>query len=124
MREIWRDGLRHHGFVRRRFPCRPRHPDRRENSSWPRKLPASPAAKKPLLNARNLARWTTPPRICPPPFPMQTSSSRSERKYKRASEIPGSARREKTIAECEKFGAMDYATTDLSAAVSHADLVI
>jgi prephenate dehydrogenase len=41
-----------------------------------------------------------------------------------ASEIAGYVRREKSIAECEKFGATDYATTDLLAAVSNADLVI
>ncbi len=46
------------------------------------------------------------------------------RKFRVASEIAGFARREKTIAECEKFGATDYATTDLCAAVSNADLVI
>jgi len=46
------------------------------------------------------------------------------RKFKAAGEIAGFARREKTIAECEEFGAMDYATTDLAAAVSGADLVI
>lgn len=41
-----------------------------------------------------------------------------------AGEIAGYARREKTVADCEKFGATDYATLDLPAAVSHADLVI
>ena len=46
------------------------------------------------------------------------------RKFRVAGEIAGYVRREKTIAECEKAGAMDYATTDLSAAVSNADLVI
>ncbi len=46
------------------------------------------------------------------------------RKFRVAGEIAGYVRREKTIAECEKAGAMDYATTDLLAAVSDADLVI
>ena len=46
------------------------------------------------------------------------------RKLRIAGEIAGFARREKTIAECEKFGAADYATTDLLAAVSNADLII
>jgi len=46
------------------------------------------------------------------------------RKRRLASEIAGYARRQKTIAECEKIGALDYATTDLLAAVSGADLVI
>ena len=46
------------------------------------------------------------------------------RQCRLAKEIAGYARREKTIAECEKHGALDYATTDLLAAVSGADLVI
>ena len=46
------------------------------------------------------------------------------RKHRLAREIAGYARREKTIAEAEKNGALDYATTDLLAAVSGADLVI
>jgi prephenate dehydrogenase len=46
------------------------------------------------------------------------------RKRRVAREIAGYARRPKTIAECEKIGALDYATTDLLAAVSGADLVI
>jgi prephenate dehydrogenase len=41
-----------------------------------------------------------------------------------AREMAGYARREQTIAESEKIGALDYATTDLLAAVSNADLVI
>jgi prephenate dehydrogenase len=41
-----------------------------------------------------------------------------------ASEVAGYVRREASIAECEKFGAVDYATTDLLAAISGADLVI
>lgn len=46
------------------------------------------------------------------------------RKRRLAGEVAGYVRREKTLAECEKFGATDYATTDLLAAVSGADLVI
>lgn len=46
------------------------------------------------------------------------------RKRHLAKEVAGYARREKTIAEAEKIGALDYATTDLLAAVSGADLVI
>src|SRR5580692_7350774 len=46
------------------------------------------------------------------------------RKFRIAGEIAGFVRREKTIADCEKVGALDYATTDLLAAVSNADLVI
>ena len=46
------------------------------------------------------------------------------RQRRLAKEIAGYARREKTITECEKNGALDYATTDLLAAVSGADLVI
>ena len=46
------------------------------------------------------------------------------RKRRLAKEIAGYARREKTVVECEKIGVLDYATTDLLAAVSGADLVI
>jgi prephenate dehydrogenase len=46
------------------------------------------------------------------------------RKFRIAGEIAGFVRREKTIKECEKVGALDYATMDLSAVVSNADLVI
>jgi len=46
------------------------------------------------------------------------------RKERLAGEIAGFVRREKTIAECEKFSATDFATTDLRAAVSNADLII
>jgi len=46
------------------------------------------------------------------------------RKFGVANEIAGFVRRKKTIADCEKFGATDFATTDLLAAVSNADLVI
>jgi len=46
------------------------------------------------------------------------------KKFKLAAEVAGFARREKTLADCEKFGATDYATTDLCAAISGADLVV
>ena len=46
------------------------------------------------------------------------------RKLRLAKEIAGYARREKTIAEAERLSVLDYATTDLLAAVSGADLVI
>jgi prephenate dehydrogenase len=46
------------------------------------------------------------------------------RKFRVAGEIAGFVRRKETIAECEKFGATDFATTDLLAAVSNADLII
>jgi prephenate dehydrogenase len=46
------------------------------------------------------------------------------RKLRLAREIAGYVRRKKTIAECEKAGAMDYAIMDLLAAISNADLVI
>jgi prephenate dehydrogenase len=46
------------------------------------------------------------------------------RKFRVAGEMAGYVRREKTAAECEKAGATDYATTDLVAAVSNADLII
>jgi len=46
------------------------------------------------------------------------------RRHGLAGEIAGYVRNEKAVADCEKFGATDYATTDLLAAVSHADLVI
>ena len=46
------------------------------------------------------------------------------RKFRIADEIAGFARRRQTVAECEKFGATDYATSDLAAAVSNSDLVI
>jgi prephenate dehydrogenase len=46
------------------------------------------------------------------------------RRFRIAGEIAGYVRREKTAAECEKVGATDYATSDLAAAVSKADLVI
>jgi prephenate dehydrogenase len=41
-----------------------------------------------------------------------------------AAEIAGYVRRDKAVADCERFGATDYATTDLLAAASNADLVI
>ncbi len=46
------------------------------------------------------------------------------RKRRLAKEIAGFVRREKTITDCEKIGALDFGTTDLLAAVSGADLVI
>jgi prephenate dehydrogenase len=41
-----------------------------------------------------------------------------------AHEVAGFVRRRASLKDCEKAGAMDYATTDLPAAVSNADLVI
>jgi prephenate dehydrogenase len=46
------------------------------------------------------------------------------KKRRLASEVAGYVRRDASIRECEKFRATDYATTDLLAAVSGADLVI
>ena len=46
------------------------------------------------------------------------------RKFSVAKEIAGFVRSKKSIAQCEKFGATDFATTDLLAAVSNSDLVI
>ncbi len=46
------------------------------------------------------------------------------RRRKLAKEIAGYVRREASIKECERAGATDYATTDLLAAVSGADLVV
>lgn len=46
------------------------------------------------------------------------------RQRKLAGETAGYVRRAASLKECEKAGALDYATTDLLAAVSHADLVI
>jgi prephenate dehydrogenase len=46
------------------------------------------------------------------------------RKNRAAGEIAGFVRREKTIADCEKSGATDFATTDLLAAVSNSDLIV
>lgn len=43
---------------------------------------------------------------------------------KLAKEIAGYVRREASIKECERAGATDYATTDLLAAVSGADLIV
>ena len=39
-------------------------------------------------------------------------------------EVAGFVRRTASLKDCEKAGAVDYATTDLLAAVSNADLVI
>jgi prephenate dehydrogenase len=46
------------------------------------------------------------------------------RRGKLASEVAGFVRRPATLPDCEKVGAVDYATTDLLAAVSGADLII
>jgi prephenate dehydrogenase len=46
------------------------------------------------------------------------------RKRRVADEVAGFVRSEKSVANCEKFGATDYATTDLLAAVSNSDLII
>jgi prephenate dehydrogenase len=46
------------------------------------------------------------------------------RKRGLAGEVAGYVRRPASISECEKIGATDYATTDLLAAVSKADLII
>lgn len=46
------------------------------------------------------------------------------RRRKLAKEVAGYVRRAASLKDCEKAGAVDYATTDLLAAVSGADLVI
>ncbi len=46
------------------------------------------------------------------------------RRHGLAKEIAGYVRSEKGVADCEQYGATDYTTTDLLAAVSNADLVI
>jgi prephenate dehydrogenase len=46
------------------------------------------------------------------------------RRRKLAREVAGYVRREASLQDCEKAGAVDYATTDLLAAVSGADLVV
>jgi len=46
------------------------------------------------------------------------------KKRRVAGEIVGFVRSKKSVSDCEKFGATDFATTDLLAAVSNADLVI
>jgi len=46
------------------------------------------------------------------------------KKRRVAVEIAGFVRSKKSIADCEKFGATDFATTDLLAAVSNTDLII
>ena len=46
------------------------------------------------------------------------------RKNRVAKEIAGFVRSQKNISDCEKFGATDFATTDLLAAVSNSDLII
>ena len=46
------------------------------------------------------------------------------RQRRLAGEVAGFVRRKSSLKDCEKAGAVDYATTDLLAAVSNADLVI
>jgi prephenate dehydrogenase len=46
------------------------------------------------------------------------------RRRKLAREVAGFVRRTASLKDCEKTGAVDYATTDLLAAVSNADLVV
>jgi prephenate dehydrogenase len=46
------------------------------------------------------------------------------KKRRVAGEIAGFVRNAKNISDCERFGATDFATTDLLAAVTNADLVI
>lgn len=46
------------------------------------------------------------------------------RKHNLAREIAGYVRRPASLKDCEAVGALDYATTDLLAAVSNADLVV
>ena len=46
------------------------------------------------------------------------------KRRKLAREVAGYVRRQASLQDCETAGAVDYATTDLLAAVSHADLVI
>ncbi len=46
------------------------------------------------------------------------------RQRRLAGEVAGFVRRAASLKDCEKAGAVDYATTDLCAAVSNADLVI
>ncbi len=46
------------------------------------------------------------------------------KKHRVAGEIAGFVRSAKNISDCEKFGATDFATMDLLAAVSNSDLVI
>lgn len=46
------------------------------------------------------------------------------KRHKLAREVAGYVRRAASLKDCEKAGAVDYATTDLLAAVSMADLVI
>jgi len=46
------------------------------------------------------------------------------RRHKLARQVAGYVRRKASLKDCERAGALDYATTDLMAAVSNADLVI
>ena len=46
------------------------------------------------------------------------------RRHRLAREVAGYVRRKSSLKDCERAGAVDYATTDLLAAISNADLVI
>jgi len=46
------------------------------------------------------------------------------KRHKLAREVAGFVRRAASLKDCEKAGAVDYATTDLLAAVSNADLIV
>jgi prephenate dehydrogenase len=46
------------------------------------------------------------------------------KRRRHAGEVAGFVRRQASLKDCEKAGAVDYATTDLLAAVSNADLII
>jgi len=46
------------------------------------------------------------------------------KRRKLAREVAGFVRRAASLKDCEKFGAVDFATTDLPAAVSNSDLII
>jgi prephenate dehydrogenase len=46
------------------------------------------------------------------------------KRRKLANEVAGFVRRENSLKDCEKAGAVDFATTDLLAAVSNSDLII
>ena len=52
------------------------------------------------------------------------SIGQAARQHKLAREVAGYVRREASLKDCEQAGAVDYATTDLLASVSGADLVI
>lgn len=52
------------------------------------------------------------------------STGLAARRRKLAREVAGYVRRAASLKDCERAGAVDYATTDLLAAVSNADLVV